>query len=200
MGPRRLKQSIKVALGWDGSASLFDLDLMAIPVDKANKARSYEDVVFYNQLTAFDGAILLSNDNQTGAGSGDNEELYIQLAMLPSYVDKIVIATALHQADRRTFQDVSQAFVRMINDETKEEVVRYELGKDFANSAGTVIGDIRRAETENGWRIVLTGSGAGGSFQSICSEYGVTEMPDKFFEKKKAVNKISPLFMKNRLF
>ncbi|SIQ55669.1 tellurium resistance protein TerD [Domibacillus enclensis] len=193
MKSNRLKQSIKAALGWDGSASLFDLDMMAFLLDQDDVLSSYEHVVFYNQLTAFDGALLLSNDNQTGAGIGDNEELFIQLAMLPADVDKIVIAIALHQSGSRTFRDVNEAFVRMINDETKEEIVRYELGEDFSEAAGAVIGDVRRAE--GGWRIVLTGSGAIGDFEAICRQYGLTQFPEGFFDKKKSMNKLSPVHM-----
>lgn len=196
--PNRLKQSIKIALGWDGSASLFDLDMMAILVDETDTVRSYEHIVFYNQLTALDGVLLLSNDNQTGAGTGDNEELYVQLSMLPASVNKIVIAVALHQSDDRTFRDVNEAFVRMINGETKEELVRYELGEDFSDAAGLVIGDVRRAD--NGWRIVLTGSGATGDFQAICNTYGLIDFPDGFFDKKKSMNKLSPLHMKKPFF
>ena len=198
MKPKRLTASIKIALGWDGSASRFDLDMMALLVDKTNRIRSHEHIVFYNQLTAFDGAILLANDNQTGAGFGDDEELYIQLSMLPAYVDKIVIAVALHQAGGRTFRDVNDAFVRLVNDETKEEIVRYELGEDFSEAAGVVIGDVRRAD--EGWRIVLTGKGAAGDFRAICGTYGLTGVPDPFFEKKKSMNKLSPLHAEKPFF
>ncbi|MCI2253355.1 TerD family protein [Domibacillus sp. PGB-M46] len=191
MKPNRLKGSMKIALGWDGSASLFDLDMMALLVDRENRVRSSEHIVFYNQLTAFDGALLLSSDNQTGAGSGDDEELYVQLSMLPDTVDKIVLAIALHESGGRTFHDVNAAFVRMINDETKEEIVRYELGEDFSDAAGVVIGDVRRAEKD--WRIVLTGSGVSGDFRSICRAYGLASLPEGFFNKKKGMNKISPL-------
>ncbi|WP_050181670.1 TerD family protein [Domibacillus robiginosus] len=194
MKPNRLQQSIKIALGWDGSASLFDLDMMALLVDCKNQLRSSEHIVFYNQLTAFDGALLLSNDNQTGAGSGDDEELYVQLSMLPDTVDKIVLAIALYEPGGRTFRDVNAAFVRMINDEIKEEIVRYELGEDFSEAAGVVIGDVRRAE--EGWRIVLNGSGISGDFHSICCAYGLTSLPEGFFNKKKGMNKISPLHIK----
>ncbi|OES43849.1 TerD family protein [Domibacillus iocasae] len=199
MKPNRLTASIKIALGWDGSASLFDLDMMAMLVDEKDRVRSHKHIVFYNQLTAFDGALLLSNDNQTGAGIGDDEELYVQLSMLPASVDKIVIAVALYQSGVQTFfRDVNEAFIRMINDETKEEIVRYELGEDFSDTSGVVIGDVRRAD--NGWRIVLTGSGATGNFQDICNIYGLTDFPDGFFDKKKSMNKLSPLHMKKPFF
>ncbi|WP_052712204.1 TerD family protein [Domibacillus indicus] len=191
MKPKRLTKSMKIALGWDGSASLFDLDMMAILVDKTNSVLSHEHVVFYNQLTAMNGAVLLSNDNQTGAGSGDDEELFIQLSMLPAFVDKIIIAAALHQSGDRAFRDVNEAFVRMINDETKEEIVRYELGEDFSDAAGVVVGDVRRAE--DGWRIVLTAGGTRGNFQDICGAYGLTDFPESFFNKKKSLNKLTLL-------
>lgn len=194
MKPNRLKHAMKIALGWDGSASLFDLDMMAIPVDKMNTLHSIEHIVFYNQLTAFDGALLLSNDNQTGAGIGDDEELYVQLSMLPSSVDKIILAIALHQSGERTFRDVNAAFVRMVNDETGEEMVRYELGEDFSEAAGVVIGDVRRAE--GGWKIVLAGSGISGDFQSICAAYGLSNIPKEFFGKRKSMNKRSLLHIR----
>lgn len=194
MKPNRLKQSMKIGLGWDGSASLFDLDMMALLIDRTNTLHSSEHIVFYNQLTAFGGALLLSNDNRTGAGIGDDEELYVQLSMLPPSIDKIVLAIALHQSGERTFRDVNEAFVRMVNDETGEEMVRYELGEDFSEAVGVVIGDVRRAE--EGWKIVLAGSGVSGDFRSICAAYGLSNIPAEFFDKRKSMNKRSLLHIR----
>ncbi|WP_082193818.1 MULTISPECIES: TerD family protein [Bacillaceae] len=201
--PSSMVTSIRLGLGWsisDHSASHFDLDALALLVDETGNIRSKEHVVFYNQLTAFDGVVVLSNDNQNGAGTGDDEQLFIQLSYVPASIHKIVVAIVIHEADERgqTFGEVNDAFVRIVSDETKEEIACYELEKDFSNETAVVIGEVCR--TEDGWTFKTSGKGIDGGINSVCQAYGMMKWPDSFFEKKKALTKTSPLYAEKPLF
>ncbi|OKL37343.1 TerD family protein [Domibacillus mangrovi] len=198
--PSSMVTSIQLGLGWsisDDSASHFDLDALALLVDEADSIHS---IVFYNQLTAFDGAVVLSNDNQNGAGTGDDEQLFLQLSYVPASIYKIVVAIVIHEGDERdqTFGKVNDAYVRIVSGETKEEIVCYELEKDFSNETAVVIGEVCR--TEDGWIFETSGKGIEGGIRSVCKAYGMTEWPDSFLEKKKALTKTSPLYAKKPLF
>lgn len=201
--PSSMVTSIRIGLSWsisDDSASHFDLDALALLVDEADTIRSKEHIVFYNQLTAFDGAVVLSNDNQNGAGTGDDEQIFLQLSHMPASIHKIVVAIVIHEADKRsqTFGKVNDAFVRIVSDKTKEEIACYELEKDFSNETAVVIGEVCR--TEDSWTFETSGKGIDGGIRSVCQAYGMIEWPDSFFGKKKALTKTSPLYAKKPLF
>lgn len=195
MRPNRLTHSVKVALGWDGSSSLYDLDMMALAIGKDGMVQSIDQTVFYNHLEAFDGAMLLSSDSQTGAGIGDNEEIYIQLNLLPDRVEQIDITVTLYKADGRTFGDVPAAFLRIMYDEIKEELVRFELSDDFKNEHSVKIGEIRRAEG-GGWRIALDGKPLPSTCREIAGLYGLSAYPDSLFKKRPRYSMMSPLHNK----
>lgn len=201
--PSSVMTSIRLSLGWsisDDSLPHLDLDIVALLVDETDNICMKEQIVFYNQLTALDGAIVLSNDNQNGAGTGDDEQLFIQLSYVPALIHKIVVAVVIHKADERgqTFGVVNDAFVRIVSDETQEEIVCYELEKDFSNETAVVIGEVYR--TGEGWTMEAVGKGIDGGIDSVCKVYGKAEWPASFFEKKKSMTKTSPLYIKKPLF
>ncbi|OLN22021.1 hypothetical protein BTO30_11875 [Domibacillus antri] len=198
-----IRTSIRLGLGWDISKDMtprYDLDIVALLVDDDGVVRSPEHIVFYNQLTALDGAVVLSNDNQTGAGTGDDEELFLQLSHVPGFIDKVVAAIVVHDADERgqTFGEMKDAFVRIVNEDTKQEMYRYELGKDFAGETAIVAGEVYR--TKNGWVFSALGKSIDGGLFSLCREYGINELPASFFTKKEAMTKLSPLHVKKPFF
>ena len=70
-------------------------------------------------------------DNRTGAGEGDDEVIKVNLKQVPTDVSKITIVVTIHEAEQRqqNFGQVQNAFVRVVNPENQEEVVRYDLDR-----------------------------------------------------------------------
>ncbi|OMP67001.1 TerD family protein [Domibacillus epiphyticus] len=195
--------SIRLGLGWNisgESLARFDLDAVALLVDEAGLVLSHEHIVFYNQLTAANGAVVLSNDNQTGAGTGDDEEIFIQLSHMPPAVDKVVVAIFVHEGEERghSFGQVNEPFVRVVNDATKKEMYRYKLGLDFSDEKALIVGEVCRKGS--GWTFEVSGKGVGGGLASLCQKFGMNELPASFFKKKKTMTKLSPLHSKKPLF
>ena len=127
-GNKGLKK-VLIGLGWDvnkydGRAD-FDLDSAAFCCAADGKVKSESDFVFYNNLTHPSGGIKHLGDNLTGEGDGDDEQLVIELDLVPDTIDKIDFTVTIHEADARgqNFGQVSNAYVRVVNEETGEELI-----------------------------------------------------------------------------
>ncbi|MDE6825520.1 MAG: TerD family protein, partial [Paramuribaculum sp.] len=62
------------------------------------KLVSPEDVVFFNNLRHKSGTVQHMGDNLTGAGEGDDEQVIVDLAIIPQEYDRIVLVVPIYQA------------------------------------------------------------------------------------------------------
>ena len=107
--------------GGGGSANI-DLDVSAIMFDSS---QHIVDVVYFGQLQSKDGSIKHSGDNLTGEGDGDDEIVYINLNQVPSHVQNIVLTISSFRG--QTFENVENAFCRLVDQNTNQEIARYDL-------------------------------------------------------------------------
>ncbi|MGH9226128.1 MAG: TerD family protein [Acidimicrobiales bacterium] len=167
---------ILVGLGWDARStdgSDFDLDGSAFILNDQGKVRADSDFIFYNNLKSSDGAVEHTGDNLTGQGEGDDEAIKVNLAGVPGDVDKIVVAVTIHDATNRTqnFGQVSNAFIRVVNDDNGTELARYDLSEDASTETAMVFGEVYRAGTE--WKFRAVGQGFAGGLGPLAANYGV---------------------------
>ena len=168
---------VLVGLGWDTNkydgGFDFDLDAAAFVLGANGKVASDEDFVFYNNLKHKSGAIEHLGDNLTGSGEGDDEEIKIDLAKVPENVEKIDFTVTIHEADTRkqNFGQVSNAFIRIVDETNGKELVRYDLGEDFSVETALVVGEIYRHNGE--WKFNAIGSGFSGGLAALCRNFGV---------------------------
>ncbi|TGE34407.1 TerD family protein [Desulfosporosinus sp. Sb-LF] len=168
---------IIVGLGWDtnkySGGSDFDLDASAFLLDKSSRAGGIEDFIYYNNLVGGDGSVKHTGDNLTGDGEGDDEQIKVDLAAVPVHVDKIAITVTIHEAIQRgqNFGQVSNAFVRVVNEVNGQEVMRYDLGEDFSVETALVVCELYRHQGE--WKFNAVGSGFSGGLAALCSNYGL---------------------------
>jgi len=135
---------VLVGLGWDARAANggeFDLDASAFLLTTAGKVRNDEDFIFYNQPESPDHSVKHSGDNRTGAGEGDDEKIYVTLASVSPAIDRIAFAVTIHEAEarRQSFGQVSNAYIRVVNDETNHELARYQLNQDAGHEVRSAI-------------------------------------------------------------
>jgi tellurium resistance protein TerD len=175
-GNKDLKKVI-IGLGWetnkyDGSYD-FDLDASAFLLNSRGKAASDNDFIFYNNLSGANGAITHSGDDTTGGGGGDDEQIVINLEMMPLNIEKISFCITIHDAEKRrqTFGQVSNAFVRLVDQDKDYELLRYDLGEDFSVETAIVAGELYRQGNE--WKFAAVGSGYQGGLASLCHDFGL---------------------------
>ena len=166
-----------VGLGWslratDGDA--FDLDGSAFLLGAGDKVRSDADFVFYNQNKSSDGSVVHSGDNRTGEGDGDDEQVKIVLSKIPAEIDKVAIAVTIHEGEQRgqSFGQVSNAFIRIVNEQGGSEIVRYDLSEDASVETAMILGEVYRNAGE--WKFRAVGQGFKGGLGPLASNYGVS--------------------------
>ena len=154
---------ILVGLGWDtnrydGGAD-FDLDASAFITDASGKCESDKDFIFYGNKEHPSGAVKHMGDNRTGDGEGDDEQIFVDLSAVPANIDKIAVTVTIYDADKRrqNFGQVSNSYCRIVNDETGEEIVRYDLGEDYSIETSMVVGELYRNNGE--WKFNAIGQG-----------------------------------------
>jgi tellurium resistance protein TerD len=170
-------KKILIGLGWDTNkydgGFDFDLDAAAFLLAANGKVTSDADFVFYNNLKHASGAVEHLGDNLTGAGEGDDEEIKIDLEKVPANIEKIDFTVTIYDADARkqTFGQVSNAYIRVVDDVTQQELIRYDLGEDFSVETAVVVGEIYRHNGE--WKFNAIGSGWSGGLAALGRNYGV---------------------------
>ena len=175
-GNKGLKKLL-VGLGWDTNkydgGQNFDLDAAAFLVKENGKVPTQEDFIFYGNLEHSSDAIIHLGDNTTGEGDGDDEQLTVDLSKIPSNISRIVFTVTIYDADvrRQNFGQITNAYIRIVNEENNEELVRYDLGEDFSIETAIVVGEIYRHGTE--WKFNAVGSGFQGGLAALCANFGI---------------------------
>lgn len=168
---------IMVGLGWDinrydGNAD-FDLDASAFLTGANGKCTCSGDFVFYNNFEHPSGAVKHMGDNRTGDGEGDDEQIFVDLSKIPANIERIAVTVTIFDAEKRrqNFGQVSNAYCRMVNDDTGEEIIRYDLGEDFSIETAMVVGELYLHNGE--WKFNAIGSGFSGGLAALCQNYGL---------------------------
>ena len=175
-GNKSLKKLL-VGLGWDTNkydgGYDFDLDAAAFCCGDDDKVHEDLDFIFYNNLKHESGAIEHLGDNLTGEGEGDDEQIVIDLSLLPARITKINFTVTIHEADERgqNFGQVSNAYVRVVNQENDEELIRYDLGEDFSVETAIVVAQLYKHNGE--WKFNAIGSGFAGGLAALCRNFGL---------------------------
>ncbi len=170
-------KKVMVGLGWDvnkyDSGYAFDLDASAFLLNDLEKVSADSDFIFYNNKNHPSGAVTHMGDNLTGAGDGDDEQIKIDLSGVPSNITKIDFTVTINEAEQRkqNFGQVSNSFIRVCNEETGEELIRYDLGEDFSIETSVVVARLYRDGNE--WKFNAIGSGFQGGLAALCRNYGL---------------------------
>ena len=175
-GNKSLKK-VLIGLGWDTNKYSgrfdFDLDAAAFCCDNNDKVKDELDFIFYNNLKHPSGAIEHMGDNLTGGSEGDDEQIIVDLEKLPQNIQKINFTVTIYDADKRqqNFGQVSNAFVRVVNQDTNEELIRYDLGEDFSIETAIVVAQLYKHNGE--WKFNAIGSGFQGGLAALCRNFGL---------------------------
>ena len=167
---------ILIGLGWDERATdgaAFDLDASAFLLTATGKVRGDHDFIFYNQLKSQDHSVEHTGDNRSGQGDGDDETLLVDLSKVSPEIEKIAITVTIHDAHARgqNFGQIANAFIRVVNQDTNVEVVRFDLAEDYSTETAMVFGEVYRHNGE--WKFKAVGLGYTGGLAAMCQQYGI---------------------------
>ncbi len=169
-------RKILIGLGWDANVNTgaeFDLDASVFLLGANGKVANDADFVFYNNLTSADGSVVHSGDNRTGDGDGDDESVRVDLGKISAAIKEIAVVVTIHEAAarRQNFGMVRNAYIRIVNDETGEEIVRYDLEEDYSTETALMFG--RLYFKDNEWRFTAAGNGSNEGLAGFCQQFGI---------------------------
>lgn len=150
---------IQMGLGWDpikksgmfGSRTAnVDLDASALLYADGNLV----DVCYYGQLTSKDGSVRHMGDNLTGDGDGDDEVMTVDLQRVPAHVNAVIFTVTSYRG--HTFEQVQNAFCRLVDSTTNSELARYTMQGGMAFT-GMVMAKVYRQNGE--WKLQAIGEG-----------------------------------------
>jgi tellurium resistance protein TerD len=170
-------KKVLIGLGWDTAkydgGHDFDLDAAAFLTGDSGKVAEDKDFIFYNNLKHPSGSVQHLGDNLTGAGEGDDEQITIDLGAVPQKIQKLSFTVTIHQADERkqNFGMVTNAFIRVVNQDTNQELLRYDLSEDYSVETALIVGELYRHGGE--WKFNAVGSGFKGGLGALCNNFGL---------------------------
>lgn len=99
-------------------------------------------------------------DNLTGAGEGDDEQIFVDLNNVPQEVGSIVFAVNIYEAFKRNqhFGMIQNAFIRVVDYDRQIELCMFNLSENYYNMTALVAGALIR--TDSGWEFIADGQAA----------------------------------------
>ena len=170
-------KKVVVGLGWDvnqfDTGGDFDLDAAAFLLTDSGKVSRQEDFIYFGNLTHPSGSVQHMGDNLTGAGECDDEQIRVDLSKVPEHITKIAFTVTIYEPEQRrqNFGQINNAFIRIYNEDTGEEMLRYDLGEDFSIETAAVFGEVYKNGSE--WKFNAIGSGYQGGLKALCTQYGI---------------------------
>ncbi len=169
--------TVMVGLGWDEveqKRGLFgrvkkqediDCDAFAILLGYDGKVLHHtnsvkECTVFFNNLCWPNGSIRHMGDNLTGAGEGDDEQIFVDLNNVPNDVGCIVFAVNIYDAFKKNqhFGMIRNAFIRVVDNDRQVELCRFNLSENYWDKTALIAGALMR--TNEGWEFRTDGTSA----------------------------------------
>lgn len=171
-------RKITAAVGWDSKAfggQDVDVDISLFLVDSNKMTRDNQDFVFYNNMTAYDGAVTHEGDNRTGAGDGDDETMQFDLRGIPFDVQHIVFVYSIYRGKEKeqNLSLVKNSYLRLDNAETGHELVRFDLDEHFAELQDTaaIVGSINREGPK--WHFTPLKETFAGGLTEVATNFGM---------------------------
>ena len=158
--------SVTVGLGWDvrqTDGAAFDLDASAFVVGSNDKVLSDAHFIFYNNKASPDGSVVYGGDNRTGDGAGDDEQIKVALDRVPATVKSLVFTVNCFTG--QDFSQVENAFCRILDGRTQQEIARYDLSVQGKHNA-QIMAKLYRHNDE--WKMHAIGeNGLGRTFEDL---------------------------------
>lgn len=156
--------NITVGLGWEpneGTGGTYDLDVSAIMIDDKRKLPNKDYFVFFNNLTSPDGALVHTGDDPDGTSSAgsDDESIVLDLTKINADIQEILFVVTIDAAfdKKQNFGQVRDSYIRLVDNNSGKEIMKYELGEDFSIETGIEFGRLYRRNNE--WKFDASGIG-----------------------------------------
>jgi tellurium resistance protein TerD len=164
--------NLLVGLGWDAakpsggglfgafkSTPSIDCDASVLMLGAGEKLVNEKDVIYFGNLTHKSGSVKHMGDNLTGAGDGDDEQIFINLSKVPENIEKLVFVVNIYNAvsKKQHFGMIKNAFIRITDNNKKTELLRFNLSDNYTDKTALFTGEVYRYNGE--WKFSAIGEG-----------------------------------------
>ncbi|HCC07020.1 MAG TPA: stress protein [Clostridiales bacterium] len=159
-------------MGGGAKGQAIDCDASAILCNASGKMNEKGDVIYFSNLAHKTGCVKHMGDNLTGAGDGDDEQVFVNLADVPSNYEKVVFVVNIYQAVQRKqhFGMIQNAFIRIIDADNNAELCKFNLSENYDNMTSMIFGEIYRYQNE--WKFNAMGQAT--------TDAGLSELVQKY--------------------
>ena len=162
-------QSLKACFGWNIKDARCDMDASAFLITNTGKVPGDEWFVFYGQTESPDNSVQFGTD----PSHKDREVISVNLQRLNRSIQKIVFVLTINEAfeNNLNFSMIKDAYIRILNGSTNQEIVSYKLEEYYSNVTSMTIGELY---IHNGqWKFNPVGNGVHQDLAGQCAIYGV---------------------------
>lgn len=178
---------LMVGLGWDpvstGGKGLFgsmfgkssasiDCDASVLMLNENNKLGTVENLIYFGNKASKCGGVKHSGDNLTGDGDGDDETIFVELSKIPTNIHKLIFVVNIYDCINRKqdFGMIQNAYIRIVNDSNKQELLKFNLSENYAGKTGLIAGEIYKHG--NNWKFAAIGEATNDpGLKSIADRY-----------------------------
>lgn len=160
-----------VGLGWDPvkqvkrglfgfGASNPDVDVDAsVLMLRNDRLTSKEDLIYFGNLRSRCGGVIHTGDNLTGDGDGDDEQIIVDLSLIPQDVNKLIFVTNIYQCIERkqSFGMIENAFIRIADYNNNQNIAMFNLTENYNGRTALIVGEVYRHNGE--WKFAAIGEG-----------------------------------------
>ena len=162
-------QRLKACFGWNIKDARCDMDASAFLITNTGKVPGDEWFVFYGQTESPDNSVQFGTD----PSHKDREVISVNLQRLNRSIQKIVFVLTINEAfeNNLNFSMIKDAYIRILNGSTNQEIVSYKLDEYYSNVTSMTIGELY---IHNGqWKFNPVGNGVHQDLAGQCAIYGV---------------------------
>ena len=166
--------NILVGLGWDpvqqsgggffkslfgGGQADIDCDASVFMLNQEGKLSGIKDLIYFGNLKSACKSVLHTGDNLTGEGTGDDEQILVNLDKVPSNIHKLLFVVNIYNCvDRKQhFGMIEHAYIRVEDQGNKKEIAKYNLSDNYSEKTTLIVGAIYRKD--GSWQFKAIGEG-----------------------------------------
>ncbi|MDN9434708.1 tellurium resistance TerZ family protein [Clostridioides difficile] len=166
--------NILVGLGWDpvqqsgggffkslfgGGQADIDCDASVFMLNQEGKLSGIKDLIYFGNLKSACKSVLHTGDNLTGEGTGDDEQILVNLDKVPSNIHKLLFVVNIYNCvDRKQhFGMIENAYIRVEDQGNKKEIAKYNLSDNYSEQTTLIVGAIYRKD--GSWQFKAIGEG-----------------------------------------
>lgn len=165
---------VELGLGWDTGGRDIDLDASIFLLTQQGRVRNDNDFVFYHAPVSSCRSVKHHGDSKRGGSGGDDELISVDLERVPREIQRLAVTVTIHSEPggrSYRFADLRSAYVRVSNEDTRSEILRFQLDSSFGQETALIFSELYRHQ--DGWKFRAVGQGFVGGLRALCGNFGV---------------------------